>query len=58
MNKKSLRSSRSYNERQKLAQIHHARTPRIYKKDLYVDKTILTAIANFFMKFMHRKQSR
>jgi len=58
MNKKSLRSSRSYKERQALAQAHHARTPQIYKKDLHADKAILTAIANFFMKFMHRKQSR
>jgi hypothetical protein len=58
MKKQSLRSSRSYMERQKLAKLHQARTPQIYKKDLHADKTILTAIANFFMKFMHRKQSR
>jgi len=58
MNKKSLRSSRSYMERQKLAKLHQARTPQIYKKEMHTDKTILTAIANFFMRFMHRKQGR
>ena len=34
MKNQSLRSSRSYMERQKLAKIHQARTPQIYKKEM------------------------
>jgi hypothetical protein len=58
MNKKSLRSSRSYKERQSLAKAHHARTPQIYKKDLHAEHvTLLNTIVNFFMK-LRRKQAR
>jgi hypothetical protein len=52
-------SSRSYKQRQAVAQSHFGRTPQIHAKDFKPqDKTILGAIATMLMKFFHRKQSK
>lgn len=57
--KKQKRSSRSYRQRQAVAQAHFARTPQIYTKDFKSqDKTILGKIATMMMKFMHRNQAK
>lgn len=57
MKKQSLRSSRSYMERQKLAKLHQARTPQIYNREMPKvrrRKSLWQRLVDWFKKLIGR----